>query len=310
MDILRTPDERFAGLEDWPYESKYIDVGDGIRMAYVDEGPKSGPVVLLGHGEPTWGYLYRKMIPGLAAAGRRVIVPDLIGFGRSDKPTAREDYTYERHVGWCRDFIDGLGLNDITLFGQDWGGLLFLVLVGEQPKRFRAVVAANAALPDPDLLTALGSDAVRESEGAFLRWFEQSQAYEQFSASDAVGGADSALNQAGHTLTAGEAAAYDAPFPDESYCTGARQFPLLVPLDDTDPPASMLRRAWEGLRAYDKPFVTAFAEHEDVTRTFESVFQSQVAGATGQTHVTVPAAGHFLQEQQPEILVDLVLRVG
>jgi len=188
MEILRTPDERFAGLEDWPYESKYVDVGDGIRMAYVDEGPPSGPVVLLGHGEPTWGYLYRKMIPGLAAAGRRVIVPHLIGFGRSDKPTAREDYTYERHVGWCRDFIDGLGLNDITLFGQDWGGLLFLVLVGEQPKRFRAVVAANAALPDPDLLTALGSDAVRESEGAFLRWFEQSQAYEQFSASDAVGG--------------------------------------------------------------------------------------------------------------------------
>jgi haloalkane dehalogenase len=310
MEILRTPDERFAGLEDWPYESKYVDVGDGIRMAYVDEGPPSGPVVLLGHGEPTWGYLYRKMIPGLAAAGRRVIVPDLIGFGRSDKPTAREDYTYERHVGWCRDFIDGLGLNDITLFGQDWGGLLFLVLVGEQPKRFRAVVAANTALPDPDLLTALGSDAVRESEGAFLRWFEQSQAYEQFSASDAVGGADSALNQAGHTLTAGEAAAYDAPFPDESFCIGARQFPLLVPLDDADPPASMLRRAWEGLRAYDKPFVTAFAEHEDVTRTFESVFQSQVVGASGQTHVTVPAAGHFLQEQQPEILIDLVLRVG
>jgi haloalkane dehalogenase len=281
MEILRTPDERFAGLEDWPYESKYIDVGDGIRMAYVDEGPPSGPVVLLGHGEPTWGYLYRKMIPGLAAAGRRVIVPDLIGFGRSDKPTAREDYTYERHVGWCRDFLDGIGLNDITLFGQDWGGLLFLVLVGEQPKRFRAVVAANTALPDP-----------------------------QFSASDAVGGADSALNQAGHTLAAGEAAAYDAPFPDESFCAGARQFPLLVPLDDADPPASMLRGAWEGLRAYDKPFVTAFAEHEDVTRTFESVFQSQVAGARGQTHVIVPAAGHFLQEQQPEILVDLVLRVG
>ncbi len=306
MDALRTPDERFEGLDAWPYEPRYVTVGDGLRMHYVDEGPPGGPVVVLAHGEPTWGYLYRKMIPGLVAAGRRVLVPDLVGFGRSDKPADRAAYTYEAHVGWTGDWLDALGLTDVTLFGQDWGGLLFLVHVGLAPERFAAVVAANTALPDPDLLALFSPEDIAQVAAPFLRWREQSTAAELM-ASWVVGSADSALNQTGHRLSDAEAAAYDAPFPDEARLAGARQFPWLVPLDDTDPPAALLRRAWAGLRSYERPFVTAFAEHEDVTRGFEARLQTEVPGAQGRAHVTVPAAGHFLQEHQPDLLVATIL---
>jgi haloalkane dehalogenase len=159
MDIERTPDERFDGLSDWPYRPRYATVGDGLRMHYVDEGPPDGPVVVLAHGEPTWGYLYRKMIPGLVASGRRVLVPDLIGFGRSDKPVDRAAYTYESHVAWTGAWLDQLDLADITLFGQvgqDWGGFIFLVHVGLTPDRFAAVVAANTGLAAPDVMAATG----------------------------------------------------------------------------------------------------------------------------------------------------------
>lgn len=309
MAVLRTPDERFSGLADWPYEPRYTTVGDELRMHYVDEGPEGGPAVILAHGEPTWGYLYRKMIPGLVDAGRRVLAPDLIGFGRSDKPDDRAEYTYEHHVAWTGDWLDALDLRDITLFGQDWGGLIFLVHVGLTPERFAGVVAANTGLPDPDLLTVLTPDDIAAVAASFLRWREQSEAAD-LTASRAVGGPDSALNQTGHVLSAAEAAAYDAPFPDERYFTGARQFPWIVPLDDSEPPAGMLRRAWAGLGAFDRPFLTAFAEHEDVTRFFEPMFQARVPGAQGQAHVTVPAAGHFLQEHQPELLVQAILGLG
>jgi haloalkane dehalogenase len=308
MDALRTPDDRFADLEGWPYEPQYVEVRDGLRMHYVDEGPSDGPVVLLAHGEPTWGYLYRKMIPRLVDAGCRVVVPDFIGFGRSDKPTSRDDYTYASHVEQSRRWLDALDLCDITLFGQDWGGLVYLVHVGEQPERFSGVVAANTALPHPDMLAGLDDEAVAAAFAPFLVWFEQSQSVDRFVASDVVGG-ESAINQTNHRLTPGEAAGYDAPFPDESYVAGPRQFPLLVPMSDADPPASMLRNAWVGLAAFDKPFVTAFADHEDVTRGFEGLFQTQVAGAAGQAHITVPDAGHFLQEHQPDLLVETILKL-
>ena len=306
MDVLRTPDDRFENLEGWPYEPRYVEVGDGLRMHYVDEGPPDGPPVVLAHGEPTWGYLYRKMIPGLVDAGRRVLVPDLIGFGRSDKPISRDDYTYVRHVDWTGAWLDALGLTDVTLFGQDWGGLLFLVHVGRRPDLFHAVVAANTALNDPAIdIASVPPEAVQP----FMEWFQWSQEREMLRPSEVVGG-PSPLNQTNHTLTPGEAAAYDAPFPDESYCAGARQFPLLVPLDDTDPPASMLREAWAGLDRFDKPFVTAFAEYEDVTSFFEPLFQARVPGAAGQKHVTVPNAGHFLQEHGASQLVDVILQIG
>jgi haloalkane dehalogenase len=309
MEALRTPDSRFADLVDWPYEPRYVTVDGGLRMHYVDEGPSDGPVVLLAHGEPTWGYLYRKMIPGLVAAGRRVVVPDLIGFGRSDKPVTPEDYTYEAHVTWTGTWLDALGLTGITLFGQDWGGLIFLVHVGLRPELFAGVVAANTGIADPDLLAMFTPEDLAAASAAFLRWRAQSETPD-LTASAVVGGADSALNQTKHRLSAAEAAAYDAPFPDESFFVGARRFPWLVPLDDSDPPAGMLRRAWAGLRAFERPLVTAFAEHEDVTRVFEAVLQTRVPGAAGQRHVTIPAAGHFLQEHQPEMLVDAILDIG
>jgi haloalkane dehalogenase len=308
VEVRRTPDDRFEGLEDWPYEPRYVEVGDGLRMHYVDEGPADGPTVLLAHGEPTWGYLYRKMIGGLVDAGRRVVVPDLIGFGRSDKPAARDDYSYVRHVGWTGDFLDAVGLDDITFFGQDWGGLLFLVHVGRQPERFRGVVAANTGLSDPRDLESWTPEEVAAAAGPFLAWFQWSQEKERLLPSEVVGG-DCPLNQTGHRLSPGEARAYDAPFPDESYCAGARQFPLLVPLDGTDPPAGMLVEAWQGLATYDRPFVTAFADHEDITRVFEPILQERVSGAHGQPHVTVPDAGHFLQEHAPDQLVEIILAI-
>jgi haloalkane dehalogenase len=306
MEVLRTPDDRFRDLEGWPYEPRCLELSDGLRMHYVDEGPPDAAPVLLTHGEPTWGYLYRKMIPGLVAAGRRVVVPDFIGFGRSDKPTDRSAYTYASHVDWTRDFMSQLQLRDITLFAQDWGGLIYLVHVGTDPDRFDGVVAANTALFDPVVAAAMPADAIAEAAGPFLGWFEYSQNVEELLASEVVGG-DSPLNQTRHRLTPGEAAAYDAPFPDESYRAGPRQFPCIVPLDDADPPASMLLDAWAGLEQFTKPFVTAFADHEDVTRFFEPLFQQRIPGAADQDHVTVTNAGHFLQEHGPAELVELIL---
>lgn len=309
VDAERTPDERFENLADWPYEPRYVTVGEGLRMHYVDEGPSDGPVVVLAHGEPSWGYLYRKMIPGLVAAGRRALVPDLIGFGRSDKPVERAAYTYESHIAWTGEWLDQLGLTDITLFCQDWGGFIFNVHVGLTPERFAAVVAANTGLTDPDFMATLTPEMFAQGFGGFLRWRKQSESPD-LTASWAVGNPDSALNQTGHVLTEQEAAAYDAPFPSERYFAGARQFPHLVSLDFSDELASTLRRAWAGLEAFDKPFLTAFAEHDEGMRPFEQMLQARIPGAKGQNHVTVPDAGHFLQEQQPDLLVKTILSLG
>jgi haloalkane dehalogenase len=303
---LRTPERRFSNLEGWPYEPRYVHVGDhGLRMHYIDEGPPDAQPVLLAHGEPTWGYLYRKMIPPLLGAGVRVVVPDLVGFGRSDKPSERDDYSYTNHVEWTGTFLEATGMSDAVLFGHDWGGLIFLVHVARQPERFAAVVAANTALLNPDIAI---ETVPPEVVAPFLSWLQWLQERDELWPSDVVGG-DCPLNQTGHRLSRGEAAAYDAPYPDESYRAGARQFPLLVPLDDRDPPATMLREAWAGLERYDRPFVTAFADAEDVTRFCEPIFQARVPGAAGQPHATVHDAGHFLQEHRPQQLVDIILGV-
>jgi haloalkane dehalogenase len=242
MHIERTPDERFESLADWPYEPRYVTVGERLRMHYVDEGPSDGPVVVLAHGEPSRGCLYRKMIPGLVAAGRRVLVPDLIGFGRSDKPVDRAAYTYESHVAWTGDWLDQLGLTDITLFGQDWGGYIFNVHVGLTPDRFAAVVASYTGLTDPDFMASLTEEQFAQGFSAFLQWREMSEAPD-LTASRAVA---AALSVTGDVLTEEEAAAYDAPFPSERYFAGARQFPHLVTLETPDPLASTLRSAWAG----------------------------------------------------------------
>jgi haloalkane dehalogenase len=289
MDIKRTPDERFHGLPAWPYAPRYVDV-DGLRIHYVDEGPRDARPVLLLHGEPSWAFLYRKMIPGLVAAGHRVVAPDLVGFGRSDKPASQDDYTYGRHVGWMAGVLDRLDLQGVTLFCQDWGGLIGLRLVAEHAARFARVVASNTGLPTGDQ---------RVSE-AFLAWQAFSQSVEAL--------------PVGKIITSGCArpvapeviAAYDAPFPDESYKAGARKFPLLVPTRPDDPAADANRAAWRALERFDRPLLTAFSDSDPVTRGAEKPLQTKVPGAAGQPHVTIATAGHFVQEDAGEELAELV----
>jgi haloalkane dehalogenase len=292
MKVLRTPDDRFEGLADWPFAPRYAEVkdtgGTELRMAYVDEGPRDAAPVLLMHGEPSWSYLYRKIIPGLVARGHRVLAPDLIGFGRSDKPADRADYTYGRHVDWTSQWLTGLDLKDITLFCQDWGGLIGLRLVAAYPERFAGVAVANTGLPTGTGMT----------EG-FANWLAFSQKIPIM----AVG----ALLQGGSVreLTPAEVAAYDAPFPDESYKEGARQFPTLVPVTPEHAQVAENLAAWTVLEAFDKPFVTAFSDADPVSGGGEKVFQARVPGTKGQPHVTLHG-GHFLQEDSPAEIVELV----
>lgn len=291
MDFLRTPDERFADLPDFPFAPHYVDV-DGLRMHYLDEGPPDGEVVLLLHGEPSWSYLYRRMIPVLTRAGLRAVAIDLVGFGRSDKPTRREDYTYQAHVDWTWAAIEAIGLTDITLVCQDWGGLIGLRLVGEHPERFARVVAANTVLPTGDL----------DPGEAFLAWRQFSQESPDFPVGKIIGGACVGK------LAPEVAAAYDAPFPDESFKAGARQFPILVPTRPDDPASAANRAAWEVLRTFDKPFLCAFSDSDPITRAAEPLLRKQIPGAEGQTHVTITEAGHFLQEDKGVELAEAVVQ--
>ncbi len=287
MKTLRTPDERFIDLVDWPFEPKYTSIqteGIELRIHYVDEGPADGPLVLLMHGEPSWGYLYRKMIPLLVDAGCRVVVPDLPGFGRSDKPAECSDYSYDRIVRWMEAaLIEQLQLDGITLFCQDWGGLIGLRLVAAHPDRFAAVMAANTGLP-------LGNTTPPQ---AFLDWQEFSQTVPEFPTSMILQGATET------ELSADELAAYDAPFPDESYKAGARILPTLVPTSPEDPARDSQVTAWEQLANFERPFLTAFSDRDPVTKGGEVVLQKKVAGAHGLDHPTIEGAGHFLQEDEP-----------
>jgi haloalkane dehalogenase len=253
MDALRTPDERFTDLPGFPFSPHYVNVPDpergSLRVHYVDEGARDAEPVLLLHGEPSWSFLYRKMIPILVDAGLRAVAPDLVGFGRSDKPAKRTDYTYQRHVDWMRAVVEQLGLNRITLVGQDWGGLIGLRLVAEDEGRFARVIAANTFLPTGD----------RHPGDAFLAWQKFSQETETFPVGRIVNGGCTT------DLPPEVIAAYDAPFPDETYKGGARQFPVLVPTAPDDPAAEPNRRAWEVLRRWDKPFLTAFSDSDRIS---------------------------------------------
>jgi haloalkane dehalogenase len=294
MESLRTPDDRFDGLPDWPFAPHYADVradGEAVRMAYVDEGPRDGRPVLLLHGEPSWSYLYRFMIGPLAAGGLRAIAPDLIGFGRSDKPVAREDYTYARHVAWITDLVAQLDLRDALFFGQDWGGLIGLRLVAEQPERFAGVVASNTFLPTGD--QPLGD--------AFHQWRAYSQSAPEFHIGHIVN------RGTARDLSTAEIAAYDAPFPDDRYKAGARQFPTLVPAEPDDPAAPANRAAWQVLAAWDKPFVCAFGALDPITRGADRLLRERIPGAAGQPHVTLEQAAHFSQEDAGPQLARIVL---
>ena len=308
MDVLRTPDERFDNLTDYPFAPNYHHVdaiaGDAsagvLRMHYVDE-PATGTVcdpaetVLCLHGEPSWSYLYRLMVPMFSAAGMRCVAPDLVGFGRSDKPALRSDYTYDRHVAWLGQLLfERLDLRNITLVCQDWGGLLGLRLVGEHPDRFARVVAANTFLPTGE----------RPLSDAFHRWRQFSQEIEEFPVAAIVNGG--CVGQ----LSADALAAYDAPFPTEDFKAGARQFPTLVPDSPDAPGAAASRAAWAELETFDRPFLTAFSDSDPVTAGSERLMHRRIPGTSGQPHVTITEAGHFLQEdkgpQLAQIVIDLV----
>ncbi len=291
MEVLRTPDDRFAGLPDFPFAPHYQNIpsGDGgeLRLHYLDEGPRDAPeTVLCMHGEPSWCFLYRHMIPVLTGAGHRVLAPDLIGFGRSDKPTPRSEYTYARHVAWMTAWVTSLDLQNLTLVCQDWGGLLGLRLVAAMPERFRRVVVANTFLPTGE-----------SSPGdAFLAWQKFSQEVETFPTGVIINGGCST------DLSADVMAGYDAPFPDESFKEGARQFPLLVPTSLDDPESAPNRGAWEVLEQFDRPFLTAFSDQDAITAGGDTAFQARVAGTKDQPHTTIEGGGHFLQEDRgPEL---------
>lgn len=290
MEILRTPDERFADLPGYPFAPHYTEV-DGLRIHHVDEGPRDAPPVLMLHGEPSWSYLYRKMIPPIAAAGLRAVAPDLVGFGRSDKPAEVCAYSYARHVAWMARWMEALALRDVTLVGQDWGSLIGLRLVAEHPDRFARVVVANGALPTGEGRVPL----------AFRAW----QAFGRWSPYFPIG----PVVQAGSRtrLPRDVRAAYDAPFPSAKYKAGARAFPPLVPTRPDDPAVPDNLRAWEALERWERPFLTAFADGDPITRGWDRRFQARVPGAAGQPHATIRGAGHFIQEDRGEELAAVVI---
>ena len=290
MDVLRTPDEQFVGLPDYTFAPHYVEIPSGagptLRVHYLDEGDPDAPTVLLLHGEPSWCFLYRHMVPVLVDAGLRCVAPDLVGFGRSDKPAARDDYTYARHVTWMQSFFDATALDGVTLVCQDWGGLIGLRLVAANPARFARVVAANTFLPTGDTTPT----------DAFLRWQKFSQTVETFPTGLIV--------NTGCTtdLTPEVVAAYDAPFPDEAMKAGARQFPLLVPTTPDDPEAAANRTAWEVLDRYDRPFLCAFSDADPITAGSDRALRRRIPGCADQPHTTIEGGGHFLQEDRgPEL---------
>ena len=314
MKALRTPNERFEKLDGYPFEPHYLEVSDpdggSLRMHYLDEGPRDGKPVMLLHGEPTWSYLYRKMIPGLVEAGHRVIAPDQIGFGRSDKPTEQSDYSVVRHVGWVRECIVKLDLHDATFFGQDWGSLIGFTAALHEAERFRAIVAANAALPDPENIQRMAAAQATSSDGeAFSRWQAYAAACEYLDVGKMMSqGLPEIGAIAGVDLRPGEVAAYDAPFPDASYQAGALVFPSLAQPEKVGPEGfALYSAAWRVLEKWQKPFVTAYGKADPVLGWFDSVFQEYVPGAKGQPHREFPDGPHFIQEVEPDALVETII---
>jgi haloalkane dehalogenase len=329
MEFRRTPDERFDKLVDYPFKPHYLQVDDSeggtLRIHYVDEGPADGEVVLLLHGQPVWSYVYRHMIPPLVEAGFRVIAPDLVGFGRSDKPSRPGDYTYARHVAWMSDWLTQLDLTGITVFFQDWGSLIGLRLVAAFPQRFAGVVLANGGLPDgpvPEAFAAPLKEAYRT-----LPVVKAEELEARFRDTAGIPGilywrkfcAESAelLEMGKHLhqivnaspLTEAEQAAFNAPFPDEAFLAGARRFPSLIPIFADEPEVAENRAAWQVLEQFDKPFMLAFADDDPVTAGMGQRFLDKVPGCRGVAHRTISPAGHFLQQDQPQQCVQAILDI-
>ena len=290
IKTVRTPDSRFENIPDFPFEPNYVEI-DGMRVHYVDEGAKDASPVLLLHGEPSWSYLYRHMIPPIAAAGLRAIAPDLPGFGRSDKPVKRSDYSYASHVDWMRQFIEAIDLQNITLVCQDWGSLIGLRVAAENESRFARIVLANGGLPSGDLAIPRAFKIWR----AFAKWspwFPIGRIIQSATTTD---------------LSADVVAAYDAPFPSARYKAGTRAFPALVPTTPDDPAVPANLKAWEVFSHWEKPFLTAFSNRDPITRGFDKVFVRRVPGAADQPHTTIRNAGHFLQEDRGPELAAVVI---
>jgi haloalkane dehalogenase len=291
MKALRTPDARFERLPDYPFSPNYFRVGDGLRLHYVDEGPKDGRVVLMMHGEPTWSFLYRKMIPVFAHAGFRAIAPDLIGFGKSDKPTKTSDYSYERHVAWVAEWLIGLDLRDVTLVAQDWGSLIGLRLAMENQARFSRIVIANGFLPTAD----------KPPNRAFRIW----RGFARFSPLFPIGRivASGCVKKPDARVRA----AYDAPFPTTAYKAGARIFPALVPTSPDDPAVPANLAAWKALGAWDKPFLTLFGKNDPILGRSDGPLQRHIPGAQGQPHERF-WGGHFVQEDRGDYLAEQIVK--
>ena len=296
MQTLRTPDHRFVDLPDYPFEPHYVEIDDGdggrLRVHYLDEGPPGAAPVLLMHGEPSWSFLYRHMIPALAASGHRCVAPDLVGFGRSDKPTEKTDYTYARHVAWMSQVVFGhLDLRDITYFGQDWGALVGLRLVGLQADRFARIVIGNGGLPTGE----------RPLSDAFMAWQKFSKESPSFNIGQLINGGTTT------DLSAAVIAGYDAPFPDETYMAGARIFPSLVPTGPDDPATADNQAAWQVLDAFERPFLCTFSDRDPITAGGDRVFLRRVPGAREQPHITIEGGGHFLQEDRGPELAQIII---
>ena len=289
--VYRTPDDRFAELPGWPYAPKYVEIADGLRVHYVDEGAVGDQLVLMLHGEPTWAYLYRKMIGPAVAAGFRVVVPDLVGFGRSDKPLDRDDYSYAAQVAWMRQWIEALDLKGMILACQDWGSLIGLRLVAEMPERFAGVALSNGGLPE-------GQSAPRA--------FAIRRAFSRYSPVFPIGRIVNA--GAKRQLTPAEIAAYDAPYPTRASKVAARIFPSFVPLGDNVAVPDQ-KRAWVALEAFDKPFLCCFTDGDPITRGGDALFTSRIPGAHGMAHRTLKG-GHFVQENDPEGFVAAIRDVA
>ena len=324
MQVIRTPEERFENLKNYPFEANYVEVpaGDGteLRMHYLDEG--QGEIILCMHGQPSWSYLYRKMIPVFVEAGYRVIAPDLIGFGKSDKPVNRGDYTYASHVFWMKGFIESLNLTGMTIIGQDWGSLIGFRLVAENVDRFARVVASNGGLPDakgipdemaPHLNELLASTPAlpvgemfarlsgpMEDRPQFMYWVRHTGAHPDFHPAEVM---KASLNHCDDD----EYRAWAAPFPSEDYIAGARQFPSLVPIIPDNPAIPANRAAWEVLEKFEKPWITAYGDSDPVTKGAEQRFIDSIPGAKGQAHTIIKGAGHFIQDDAGEELARVVV---
>ncbi len=294
MEIMRTPDERFATLEGYAFAPHYLTItdedGTPVRIHYVDEGPRDAKPILLMHGNPTWSYLHRKMIPPLAAAGYRVIAVDLVGCGRSDKPAQKADYTLARHYDWMSKWFTAMSLKEVTLYCQDWGGTIGLYLVSRFPDHFARVVASNTGLPEG------------KGESEFMKmWVGMMRNATTFPLANLL------PQGMTHQLTPGELASYLAPFPSDAYMAGIISFPMLIAVQPENPGVPLNKKAWETLERFDRPFLTLFGELDPVAKGADVEMQTRIPGAKGQPHARIPNANHFIQEDAPERLVEGIL---